>query len=73
VADISIALDDAFILPSTAPQMLKDMESSQDRKLLAQPGLAHADEAEDGVYLMVYSPTTTAIRCNLMSRDNLDL
>lgn len=52
MADIRIALDDAFTQSSSAPQMLEDMESSQDWKLPAQPGLARADEAEDGVYSM---------------------
>lgn len=70
---VSIALDDAFTQSSTAPQMLEDMESSQDWKLHAQPGLARADEAEDGVYCMVFSPTTSTTRCNSMSRIHLDL
>lgn len=57
MANVSIALGDAFRPSSTAPQMLEDMESSQDWKLLAQPGLVHADEAED---------------CGLISNDDLD-
>lgn len=52
--------------------MLEDMESSQDWKLLAQPVMAHADEAEDGVRWMVFLQRTTT-RCNSMSRTDLDL
>lgn len=73
MADFSFALDDAFILPSTAPQMLEDMESGQDWKLLAQPRLVHADEAEDGVYWWSFLQRRLATRCNSMSRNHFDL